>query len=99
MASRTSSRQVTFHRPFWVSGLDCRQSAGTYTVDTKEESVEARSFQSWQHVATMMRIARDGNINHVRINRDELDDALARDAEKVAVLRVAGKSDAGYDLL
>lgn len=99
MALRTSSRQVNFHRPFWVSGLDCRQSAGTYTVDTEEESVEARSFRSWKHVATVMRIVRDGAVNYVRVDCDELDDALARDVEKDAELRLLGESRADYDLL
>lgn len=81
MASRTSSRQVTFRRPFWISGLDSRQSAGTYTVDTEEELVETLSFQAWKRVATIVRLSRGGTTEYRRVDAGELDDALARDME------------------
>jgi hypothetical protein len=87
MASRTTSRQVIFGQPFWISGLDCRQSAGTYTVDTEEKLVEARAFLAWKHVATTLRITKQGVTEYIRVNRDELDDALARDWEQLEKLR------------
>jgi hypothetical protein len=80
MESRTTSRPVTFRHPFWISGLDTRQAAGTYTVDTEEELLETSSFLAWKHVATHIIVAHNGSSEYVRINRDELDDALARDA-------------------
>lgn len=79
MESRTTSQQVTFRRPFWVSGLDARQAAGTYRVDIEEEMF-AHSRLVWKLVATHITISKDGASQCVRINRDELEDALARDA-------------------
>lgn len=96
MASRTSSRQVMFGQPFWISGLDCRQSAGTYTIDTEEKQVEARTSLAWQHVATMMRITKNGVTEYLRINRDELDDALARDMEQLNKLRAERADDSVF---
>jgi hypothetical protein len=83
MASRTSSKQVTFRRPFWLSGLDSRQPAGTYTVDTEEERVEELSFLAWRRVATNMRVARGGTTEYIPIDPSELNDALARDTERL----------------
>ena len=99
MAARKTSRQVTFSWPFWVSGLDCRQAAGTYTVETEEVAVEALTFLAWKHIATVIRIAPYGVLLSVRIDQEELDDALVRDAGKSAELRALGESCADYDLL
>ncbi len=99
MASRTSSRQVVFGRPFWISGLDCRQSAGTYTVDTEEKLVEACSFLAWKHVATILRIPKLGVTEYLRVNRDELDDALARDAQQLDKARAERPDDSAFTTL
>lgn len=85
MQSRTISKQVTFHNPFWVSGLDSRQAAGTYKVDIEEEALTAHSFLAWKRIATHITIAKDGATEYIRIDGDELEDALARDT--VAVTR------------
>lgn len=84
MASRTSSRQVTFRESFWISGFDSRQPAGTYTIDTEEELIETLSFQAWRRVATTVRLTRCGTTEYLPIDPGELDDALARDAEQGA---------------
>jgi len=96
VASRTSSKQVIFGRPFWISGLDCRQSAGTYTVDTEEKLVEARSSQAWKHVATIMRVTKHGVTEYLRVDRDELEDALARDVEQLNKLRAERADDSAF---
>ena len=96
MASRTSSKQVIFGRPFWISGLDCRQSAGTYTVDTEEKLVEARSSLAWKHVATIMRVTKHGVTEYLRVDRDELDDALARDALQLDRARAERPDDSAF---
>ena len=97
MTSRTNSQIVTFRRPFWVSGLDCRHPAGSYTIETEEVAIEALAFQTWKLVATRIQVPRDGNA--VRINREELNDALARDAEYPDETSHFGKIDTNYDLL
>ena len=99
MTSRTTSQIVTFRRPFWVSGLDRRLPAGTYTIELEEVAIEAIALQTWKLVATRIHVPRDGNTDYVRINREELNDALARDAEYPDETSHFGKIDTNYDLL
>jgi hypothetical protein len=54
MTMRTSQRTVTFRRPFSLSGIDEVQPAGTYTVETSEELIEALSFPSWRRTGTVL---------------------------------------------
>jgi hypothetical protein len=54
MTVRTSQRTVTFTRPFSLSGLDEAQPAGTYTVQTHEESLPGLSFLAWRRIATLI---------------------------------------------
>ena len=57
---RTSQKTVTFRRPFSLSGLDEMQPAGTYTVETNEELLEAVSFPAWRRTATVILLRPQG---------------------------------------
>lgn len=80
MVMRINSRQVTFRRPFFLSGFDAPQAAGTYTVDTEEELLETLSFPAWKRAATTMRLTHAGATEYRPINPDELNEALVLDA-------------------
>ena len=80
MPSRTSSKKVTFRRPFRLSGFDSPQPAGTYRVDTQEELLQALSFAAWRRVATTMPLTHNGVTEFMPVDPSELDSALARDA-------------------
>jgi hypothetical protein len=54
MTVRTSQRTVTFARTFSLNGLDEAHPAGTYTVQTHEESIPGPSFLAWRRVATVI---------------------------------------------
>jgi hypothetical protein len=54
MTLRTSTKTVTFSRPFSLPGLDETQPAGTYTVQTDEEPIEGLSFLAYQRIATVI---------------------------------------------
>ena len=54
MTLRTTSRTITFARPFSLDGLDETQPAGSYTVQTDEEPIEGLSFLAFRRVATMI---------------------------------------------
>ncbi len=54
MIMRTSQKTVTFMHPFSLRGVDGIQPAGTYTVDTDEELLEALSFPVYRRVTTSM---------------------------------------------
>jgi len=73
------SRSVTFRRPFVLDGFERVEPAGTYTVDTEEESIDEVSFAAWKRGATVMHITHDGVTGYVRIDPEDLRKALARD--------------------
>lgn len=81
---RTSTKTVTFTRPFVLSGIDGVQPAGTYTVETDEEQLMTL-FPAYRTVATLMRLpARPGSTvtaEVVDLDAAELSAALARDAK------------------
>ncbi|MGF6232167.1 hypothetical protein QFZ27_006122 [Inquilinus ginsengisoli] len=83
MTMRTSSRTVTFARPFTLSGIDGPQPPGTYTVETDEEHFDDSSPPVYRRVATMIRLpGRSGSgelVQVVTVDPDELAAALLRD--------------------
>ena len=84
MNIRTTSRTVTFARPFVLSGIVEEQPAGSYTVETDEELVQTRSVSAYRRIATLIRLpGRPGSLvlgQVVDIDADELAAALAKDA-------------------
>jgi hypothetical protein len=86
MTVRTSQRTVTFTRPFSLNGLDEAQPAGTYTVQTYEESLSGLSFLAWRRTATLIFLSsRPGGAfleQLVEIDPLELEAALERDAAR-----------------
>ena len=84
MTVRTSQRTVTFTWPFSLNGLDGAQPAGTYTVQTHEESLPGLSFLAWRRSATLIFLpSRPGGAfveQLVEIDPLELEAAQERDA-------------------
>jgi hypothetical protein len=82
--TRTTHQTVTFARSFVLSGLDGTQPAGTYTIETDEEHLEAMSFPAYRRLETRMRLrggsGAAGFEEVARIDAADLDDALAREA-------------------
>ena len=81
---RTTSRTVTFVRPFNLSATDEVQPAGTYTVETDEELLQASSVPAHRRIATLLRLERTTGTVQTQIvetNPVELAGALARDAQ------------------
>jgi hypothetical protein len=79
MTKRTTTKNVTFRRPFVLKGLDGIQAAGTYAVDTDEEMIEA-SFIAFRTIATLIRVERGGTIQVFAVDPVELNAALVLDA-------------------
>jgi hypothetical protein len=84
MTVRTSRKSVTFTQSFSLSGIDEVQPAGTYTVETDEESLPGLSFPAYRRVATLifLRSRGSGPIVEEVVNIDplELQAAQERDA-------------------
>jgi len=79
MTTRMLSQTVVFRRPFVLDGFERVEPAGTYTVDTEEETIDEVSFAVWKRCATVMHIVRDGATEYVRIDPEDLRKALVRD--------------------
>ena len=56
MIVRTTTRTVTFARPFMLKGIDEEQPAGSYTVETDEELLEGASVPAYRRIATLIRL-------------------------------------------
>jgi hypothetical protein len=85
MTIRTSSKTVSFARPFLLKGVDRVLAAGQYKVITDEELIEELSFPVYRRVATMIFIPADSqnssSVEMVAIDPRDLQDAQDRDAE------------------
>lgn len=82
MESRTTSKLVTFGRPFTLSGLDGIQSPGSYTVLMEEEMLDTLSFIGWRQTGCVIVLQRDGGEEHVAIDSQELREALVHDGDQ-----------------
>jgi hypothetical protein len=85
MTIRTSSKTVSFARPFLLKGVDRVLAAGQYRVTTDEELIEELSFPVYRRVATMIFVPADSqnssSVEMVAIDPRDLQDAQDRDAE------------------
>jgi hypothetical protein len=81
---RTSSKSITFARPFTLTGLDEVQPAGTYTIETEEELLPTLLHSAYRRTTTWLTLpshaARAGSTQLVSVDPVELEAALARDA-------------------
>ncbi len=86
MTTRTTRRNVTFRRPFSISGIEGVQPAGTYVVETDEQLLEELSFPAYHRVSTSIILpvggGGSGSYQVVRIDPAELEEAQRRDAEE-----------------
>lgn len=78
---RTTSKSVTFSRPFTVSGIEGTQSAGTYLVEFDEELIEGLSFSAYRRLSTRIHLppgpSRPGITEIAQIEPDQVEAALA----------------------
>ncbi len=83
MTTRTSSKTVTFARPFLLKGVDRIVAPGDYRVVTDEELIQELSFPVDRRVATKIFVpAASGHaFEMVAIDPRDLQDAQDRDAQ------------------
>ena len=84
MTVRTSTKTVTFKRPFVLGDLDERLPPGDYTVETHEELVPGVSFLAYRRVSVVVHLPSPSGdsalMRAVTLHPRELDAALLRDA-------------------
>ncbi len=86
MPERTTHSSVTFLHPFSLVGLDGVQPAGTYMIETVEETLDNLSFVAYRRVSTTIVLPAVGTATRQRqvvtIDPRDLEAAQKRDAEK-----------------
>lgn len=85
MAVRTSSKTITFLRPFMLSGVDEQQPAGNYVVETDEELIPFLSFSAYRRIATWLTLAAGsggkGRVETAMVDPAELEALQVQDAK------------------
>jgi hypothetical protein len=89
MPTRTSSKTVTFGRPFWLKGVDRTLPAGDYRVTTDEELIEGLSFPVYRRVATMILVPAEQASSVELVTVDPTDLEAAQDRDAAALREVA----------
>lgn len=86
MMMRTTTKTVTFHRPFCLKGVDRLLPPADYRVITDEELIEGLSFPAYRRVSTVIFVpAPSGSaVEMVTIDPLDLEAALERDAASPA---------------
>ena len=88
MTIRTSTKTVTFNRPFRLDCLNERLPSGSYNVETDEELVEGVSPPAYRRILTIIHLdGRPGRRTEKRaltIDPKDLEAALRRDAANTA---------------
>jgi hypothetical protein len=79
MVARSTSKTVTFARPFVLEGFPELLPAGDYVVDTEEEELDSMLFQGWRRVATTMRVCVGDEVEMRSVDPEALHEALMRD--------------------
>jgi len=82
MTMRTSSKTVTFRRPFRLKGVDRILPPADYRVVTDEELIESLTFSAYRRVSTMIFVpAPSGSaVEMATVDPLDLEAALEQDA-------------------
>jgi hypothetical protein len=76
----THRSSVTFAAPFIVKGVEGRQPAGTYQIETDEEIIEGNDHVVRRRIATLIFITRGQAIETCTIDPADLAAAIANDS-------------------
>ncbi len=84
MPERTTHSSVNFLHPFSLAGVDGVQPAGTYAIETVEETLDNLSFVAYRRISTTIVLPAVGSPSRQRqvvtIDPQDLEAALERDA-------------------
>lgn len=95
MAIRTTSRDVVFHRPFILDGMETVQPAGVYTVDTDEEQMAPGLFPGRRRIRMVIRIVGTDATQYLPVRPEQLHEALMRDGAQESACLSASSGMSG----
>ena len=84
MTTRTTTKTISFARPFSLPGVIGPQPAGSYRVDTDEERIDGLSFEAYRRTATLIQRTSSHSTVVLQVDPVELEAALRRDGRPEA---------------
>jgi hypothetical protein len=94
---RTTSKTVTFRRPFRLKGVDRMLPSADYRVTADEELIEGLSFPVYRRVSTMIFVpAQDSPSSIEMVPVDPVDLKTAQDRDEATA--VAGAKHGSFGL-
>jgi hypothetical protein len=81
-SERVTSRRLVFTNPFTLGDDAEVYSAGTYEVETTQETLEANGHRALRRTSTILVIPTRTGTVHRAVSGTELDQAFAHDAEQ-----------------
>jgi hypothetical protein len=81
MTMRTTTKTVTFRRPFYLKGVDRLLPPADYRVVTDEELIEGLSFPAYRRVSTVIFVPAESGSAIEMVTIDPLDLQAAMDRE------------------
>lgn len=84
MTMRTTTKTITFHRPFYLKGVDRLLPPANYRVVTDEELIEGLSFPAYRRASTAIFVPAESGcaVEMVTIDPSDLQAAIDRDARE-----------------
>ena len=84
MTTRTTNQTVTFHRPFFLKGVDRLLPPSDYRVTTDEELIDGLSFPAYLRVSTAIFVPAEFGSAVEMVTIDPSDLQAAQDQDKKA---------------
>jgi hypothetical protein len=81
MTMRTTTKTVTFHRPFYLKGIDRLLPPADYRVVTDEELIDGLSFAAYRRVSTVIFVPAEFGSAVEMASIDPLDLKAAQDQD------------------
>lgn len=90
MHTLTISIQVSFQRPFWLTGMDTSQPSGLYRVNFEEEQLDTMLTVGWRQVGASLEIKNADKTEYYFVDPEELRAAIKRDKEPLCTPNQVG---------
>ena len=81
MTTRTTTKSVTFRRPFYLKGIDRLLPPADYRVVTDEEVIDGLSFAAYRRVSTVILVPAELGCAVEMVTIDPLDLQAAQDQD------------------
>ena len=85
MTTRTTTEGVTFHRPFYLKGVDRLLPPAEYSVVTDEEVIDGLSFAAYRRVSTVIFVPAESGSAVEMVTIDPLDLQAAQEQDAGAL--------------